>query len=178
MTSTYIAPPKSVVAAANLPWLEWMAESAPAGGCFVEFGVYLGGSAWYLAKVARQQGRRLYLYDTFTGMPFADAIDPHPKGCFADTSLAMVKEKIPDAIYCVGVFPETLVAMPPIAFAHIDCDQYRSCHDAWKYFAPLMMPGGIMVFDDYPVVEGARVAVEEFAKDRVTVEMTKGVIRF
>jgi hypothetical protein len=43
---------------------------------------------------------------------------------------------------------------------------------------PLMMPGGVMLFDDYPVVHGAKLAVEEFAKDRVVIEMTKGVIRF
>lgn len=178
MLETATAPPRSVVAAENLPWLESMAEASPRGGCFVEFGVYLGGSAWYLAKVARQQKRALYLYDTFTGIPFADPIDEHPKGWFADTSLELVKKTIPDAIYCVGIFPSTLVEMPPIAFAHIDCDQYRSCHDAWKHFSPLMMPGGVMVFDDYPVIEGARVAVEEFAKGRVVVEMTKGVIRF
>ena len=47
------------------------AKTTPAG-CFVEVGVWKGGSASYLTEVAEQQNREIFLYDTFTGIPFAE----------------------------------------------------------------------------------------------------------
>jgi O-methyltransferase len=124
--------------------IEEMCEYARAApeGCFVEFGVYRGGSAFELAKVARERGQPLYLYDTFDGMPFSDDGDSHKAGEFADTSETQVKAAIPDAIICKGVFPDSIVEMPPIAFVHVDCDQYRSVKSACEHFAPLMARGG------------------------------------
>lgn len=138
-----------------------IAAQAP-HGCFVEFGVYQGGTAWYLAKIAREQGRPLYLYDTFTGIPHKDDIDSHQIGDFSDTALEQVKRAIPDAIYCVGVFPETLVDMPPIAFVHVDADQYQSLKDAIRLFVPRMVSGASIVFDDYKCLAGADQAITEW----------------
>src|SRR5262245_328780 len=94
---------------------------------FVEVGVYKGGSAWHLAKIAREQGRELHLFDTFSGIPYKDEIDSLDIGRFADTSLEAVRKAIPDAHFYAGVFPDTMPAeLTGIAFAHIDCDQYHS----------------------------------------------------
>lgn len=131
-------------------------------GCFVELGVYRGGTASYLAHIARLQGRSIYLYDTFCGMPFQGEHDPHAPGDFADTSLQEVQAYIPDAIFCVGTFPQTLVEMPPIALAHIDADQYQSIKDAIRIFAPLVVRGGSMVFDDFGCLPGADRAIHEW----------------
>jgi len=137
-----------------------LAELAPVGGCFVEVGVYKGGAAWNLANLAREHGRALHLFDTFTGIPEAIPEDTHKVGDFADTSFEMVKERIPGAVFHVGIFPNTLPAnMPPVAFAHIDCDQYMSTHAAIKRLP--MMAGGIMLFDDYGCTTGATRAVDE-----------------
>lgn len=152
--------PESEVGSETRLWLEGMAAKAPAG-CFVEVGVYKGGTAWHLAKVARAQGRPLFLYDTFCGMPFSDEGDSHKVGDFGATSLEMVQKAIPDAICVPGVFPASLVDMPPVAFAHIDCDQFRSITDCVReLFFKRMVPGGIMVFDDYPFLPAAVRAVE------------------
>ena len=125
-------------------------------------GVYKGGSAWHLARVARAQGRALYLYDTFSGMPFAEEGDSHRVGDFSATSLKDVQQAIPDAICVSGVFPDSLVDMPPVAFAHVDCDQYRSIRDCInELYHKRMVSGGIMVFDDYPFLPSAIRAVEE-----------------
>lgn len=145
-------------------WLEKLASTAPSGGCFVEVGVYKGGTAWHLAKVARQQSRQLYLYDTFEGIPFRNEEkgDAHKVGDFRETSLEQVQAAIPDAICVKGVFPASIVEMPPVAFAHVDCDQYQSVKDCIaELFFQRMMPGGIMVFDDYKCLAGATRAVEE-----------------
>lgn len=159
--------PTSLIRDAVLEELVDVARECPPGD-FVEVGVYQGGSAFYLAEVARNTGRRLFLFDTFTGMPFQDAaVDHHRPGEFADCSLEAVQKSIPDAIYKVGVFPETLTPdVGPIALAHIDCDQYRSIWDCCERLSPLMVPGGVMVFDDPDALAGAKRALEDFFGDR------------
>lgn len=139
-----------------------MALVAPETGCFVEFGVYRGGSAWYLYQIA--DGRQLHLFDTFTGMPFADEGDSHAAGEFADTDQATIQAALPNAILHPGEFPKSLAPstdLPLIAFAHIDCDQYRSIKAAIENFVPLLTKGGIMLFDDYDCLDSARRAVDE-----------------
>jgi len=154
--------PTSLIRDEALMALVAAADQAPAGD-FVEVGVYQGGSAWWLADVARKAGRRLFLFDTFEGMPFSDpSVDHHRPGEFADCSLQAVRKAIPDAIFKVGVFPETLTDdVGPIALAHIDCDQYQSIRDCCEHLAPRMAPGGVMIFDDPDALSGALKAVED-----------------
>ena len=159
-------PPGSLVCYQSIASMMALAEKSPIGGCFVEVGVYKGGTAWHLAELARKQKRELHLFDTFTGIPERIHDDSHKVGDFADTSFEMVREAIPDAIYHVGIFPNTLpFHMPAIAFAHIDCDQYMSTHAAIARL-PLMV-GGIMLFDDYDCTVGATRAVKEAFGDSI-----------
>lgn len=155
------------------------AMNAPEG-CFVEVGVYQGGTAWHLAQVARKKGARLFLYDTFTGIPYRDAIDAHKPGDFNDTSAEQVRRAIPDAEVVEGLFPDSIVQMPHVAFAHIDCDQYRAIKESVAALTPLMAPGGIMVFDDYGCLDGATKAVQEcFPAERInTTHCGKALVRF
>lgn len=134
-------------------------------GAIVEVGVYKGGTAWWLALT----GRPLYLYDTFTGHPHADPkVDKHGIGEFQDTGIERITETIPTAKVIEGIFPQSAVEMPPIAFAHIDCDQYQSIVESVKYLWPRMVKGGIMWFDDSPCLKGARKALEDlFPKDSI-----------
>ena len=140
--------------------LRRLAQEAPAGH-FVEVGVYRGGSAWHLAEIGREQGRELHLFDTFSGMPWQQDCDIFKIGDFDKTNVEDVRRWVPDATIHVGIFPETL---PPwllgIAFAHIDCDQFQSVDACIRYLWPRMVPGAVMLFDDYPELEGARRAVE------------------
>ena len=130
-------------------------------GCFVEVGVYKGGSAQLLATIAKIQNRAVYLYDTFEGMPYQSEYDKHPVGDFSDTSEEAVRKAIPDATIVKGVFPDSAVEMPPIAFAHIDCDQYKAVRDSILYLVPKMTDGGFIWFDDYECLVGANMAVNE-----------------
>lgn len=80
-----------------------------------------------------------------------------------------------------GIFPESAVEMPPVAFAHIDCDQYRSIYDSAKYLSDKMVAGGIMYFDDYGYehLPLATKAVDDLFGDRVEViENGKAIVRF
>lgn len=144
-----------------------VAASSPAGGAFLEVGVYRGGSAWFLGQLARDQGREIWLFDTFEGIPFKGEHDGHNVGDFGDTSLEAVRAAlpfIPPDHFIPGVFPATLLdlpAFPALAFVHVDCDQYQSVADCITYLSPLMMRGGVMWFDDAPILGSAKKAVED-----------------
>lgn len=131
-------------------------------GHFVELGVYQGGTAWRLARLAALQGRECHLFDTFCGIPECTfGIDIIPIGKFADTNIEYVKKLIPTAIYHVGVFPNTMCDLGPLAFVHLDCDQYRTYLAAIDHFYPLLVPGGILLADDYNVTPGAKKAMDD-----------------
>lgn len=153
--------PFSLVNPGQIDEMVKLASAVPSG-CFVEVGVYKGGTAWHLAKVAREQGRAIHLFDTFDGIPFQDEIDDHEVGTFSDTALYEVMQIIPDARFHVGIFPDTLPDdLQEIAFCHIDCDQYRSVRDCIDELMPRMVSGGIMMFDDWNHTRGATKAITE-----------------
>jgi predicted O-methyltransferase YrrM len=156
-------PPHSLVSV-DVAQAFCLRAAATPPGAFVEVGVYHGGTAWHLAKVAERQGRPLYLYDTFTGMPHAEKIDSHVVGDFADTSIEQVIEAIPYATCIAGVFPRSALSMGPIAFVHLDVDQYRSYKEALEYFEPKMVRGGVIWCDDMPALPSAALAINEFAR--------------
>lgn len=149
--------------------IEMAGETPP--GAFVEVGVYRGGSAEKLVEKAREQGRALWLFDTFAGIPCKDWDDRHRIGDFADCSFDAVQARIPDALIVVGDCRVTLAEANtgPVAFAHIDCDQYASIKACIAELTPRMVRGGVMWFDDYGpgFLEGADRAVEEAFGDRL-----------
>jgi hypothetical protein len=141
-----------------------MARACPPG-CFMEVGVYKGGSAVYLDEAARAQSRELYLFDTFSGIPYrTHERDSHQVGDFADgPGFRAIREMFPDAYVVQGIFPESAQAliMPPVAFVHLDVDQYKSYRDAICFLRPRMVEGGVMWFDDYDCLPSATLAVDE-----------------
>jgi hypothetical protein len=155
------APPSEVRAPAIDTLTELAAATPP--GAFAEIGVYKGGTAWHLASIAREQNRELHLFDTFTGIPEAGKEDINfHVGDFGDAIEAEVRTAIPEAVFHVGTFPATLPAeMPPLAFVHCDCDQYRTTHAVVAMLRPIMVTGGVMLFDDTDHVAGAIQAVTE-----------------
>lgn len=155
--------PFSCVGPWNIAELVAAARNAPPG-CFVEVGVYKGGTAWHLSRVAQEQGRAIYLYDTFTGMPdnVVDGLDQHKAGDFADTSANAIRDLIPYATVIQGEFPHSaLPFMGTVALAHLDCDNYYSVLKSAAWLTPKMASGGILWFDDSPILPGAKKAVEE-----------------
>ena len=141
--------------------LAFLAKRVPAGS-FVEVGVYQGGSAALLYQIAVEEGRALHLFDTFCGMPISGPHDKHQIGDFADCDLPKLRRMLPAAQFHVGVFPETMPAeMENLAFVHVDCDQYQSILDCIDRLMPLMVEGGIMLFDDYGELQSANDALAE-----------------
>lgn len=154
-----------------------LAWSRPSGA-FAEVGVYQGGSARSLYAVSERQGRQLFLYDTFCGMPFQGGHDTHPVGMFSDCSIDDIRRDMPNAIVVPGIFPQTVVPMPPMAFVHADADQYDSTLAICKVFAPLMVSGGLILFDDYYCVASCIKAVDEYFPERDVLPDGRAVVRF
>ena len=172
--------PPSLLHADSIATMLNLARDTPRRGCFVEVGVYRGGSAWHLARLAREQGRALHLFDTFSGIPEAGPFDrEHRVGDFSDTSLAAVRLAIPDAVFHVGMFPGTMpAAFGTVAFVHVDCDQYATCREAIATFMPLLAGSGVMLFDDYGCTSGVTRAVEEaFGEDFYLTAQGKAWVR-
>lgn len=159
-----ITAPPSVVGEATVQNMLELLATVPDGGCIVEVGVYKGGTLWYL--VGHSKGRPVYGYDTFRGIPFSSKFDQHKVGDFGDTSIDEVSDAIPEAILTAGIFPDSALRMPPVAFAHIDCDQYESIKRSIEYLQDKMMLGGVMWFDDYCLPSGKK-AVDEMLGDKI-----------
>lgn len=175
MQKYYPDAPPSKVQGRVITEMRTVAMSTPPGN-FVEIGVYQGGTAWHLCEVAQKQNRQVFLYDTFEGIPFKDDIDHHKIGDFSDTDFEQVKSLLPSATVVKGVFPDSAVPMSDIAFAHIDCDQYRAIKQSVQYLLPLMVPGGIIWFDDVvDWIPGTMQAIKEMFGDQYTVSATKKV---
>ncbi len=151
-------------------------QALGSAGAFLEAGVYRGGTARLLRRVIEESGglRRLYLFDTFAGMPATRGdVDLHKSGDFADTSLEAVAGFVGGEdwiIYRKGLIPDTFAGLESerFAFAHIDVDIFQSVADCCRFIYDRLTPGGILLFDDYglPSCPGARAAVDEFFSDK------------
>jgi hypothetical protein len=137
-------------------------------GDIAEVGVYKGGTGKLLAKVC--PNKIIHLFDTFTGMPEVGTYaEYHKEGDFSDTSLQSVKQFLRDCgnmVFHPGFFPETAVDIKEKRFCliHVDVDIYQSVKDCLGFFYDRMVPGGIMIFDDYEwkSCPGVKQAINEF----------------
>jgi O-methyltransferase len=145
-------------------------------GDVAEVGVYTGGSAVLLSRILAGTGKTLVLFDTFEGLPDSTdrQADPSWRPGDLDASLEAVQHHLApwkeNVAFAVGVFPDTTQRIEERKFAlvHVDVDIRQSVWDCCEYFYPRMIPGGIMVFDDYGFRScvGARQAVDEFFATR------------
>ena len=143
-------------------------------GDVAEVGVYKGGTARLLASIFRDSGKEIDLFDTFHGMPAADAgKDFHREGDFNDTSLEQVARYLSEFhnVHLIkGIFPETGNAIRTKSFSlvHLDVDIYSSVYNSTEFFYPRMAKSGIIIFDDYgfKTCPGAKQAVDEYFKTK------------
>jgi O-methyltransferase len=159
-------------------------------GDIVECGVWRGGSIMAAGLTLMRLGaarRRLWLYDTFEGMPPPSAVDrdfmgrsaadllagesPETSHIWARSSLEDVKAGMADTgypaelvNYVVGPVESTLPGTIPkrIALLRIDTDWYSSTYHELVHLWPRLSPGGILIIDDFGHWAGAKKAVEQY----------------
>lgn len=160
-------------------------------GAIVECGVWRGGSMMVAASTllrADAADRRLYLFDTFEGMPEPSA---HDRTVFGDSAAErfearrragaghdrtragidevrsnMASTGYPAQLveYVAGKVEDTLPARAPdeIAVLRLDTNWYESTRHELETLWPRVSRGGIVIFDDYGHWEGCRRAVDEY----------------
>lgn len=156
-------------------------------GQVAECGCFQGLSSFLLCSRIRQQnppfdGTGYQIYDSFQGLSepgaedteapeieeFARARQNMRKGMYA-ARLDQVSRGLapfPGIAYFPGWIPEAFPKDNPARyrFVHVDVDLYQPTIDSFRYFWPLLVPGGVVVCDDYNW-PGAKRAVEEFCAE-------------
>lgn len=150
-------------------------------GDVVECGAARGGSAALMALALRrlESRKRIWLFDTFEGLPAPTAQDPDfaLADLFTGTCVGSLDEvqtffqrlNVADnAVFVKGLFQDTLrtASIAQIALLHIDGDWYESVKACLDALFDRVAPGGVIQFDDYGYWKGARKAVDEFFNQR------------
>jgi hypothetical protein len=159
-------------------------------GAIVECGVWKGGSMMAAALTLSRLGeqtRQLLLYDTFEGMPLPGIVDRDHHDLSADAAMARagvasfdqwclagqmeVKRNLlstgysQERIHLVpGRVEQTIPSQAPgqIALLRLDTDWYESTRHELLHLYPRLVPGGVLIIDDYGHWQGARRAVDEY----------------
>ena len=126
-----------------------------------EFGVYKGG----VTRMLLDKGNKVFAFDTFHGIKQANARhDEHVDGEYAVDDIQGTKEYIQGAVIIEGEIPFTFYGMSAnYSFCHIDLDVYRPTHRALWYAYMNLLPGGIIICDDYGMetCKGVKQAIDE-----------------
>jgi hypothetical protein len=163
-------------------------------GLVVEAGAARGGSAIVMAA-AKAPGRPMKVYDVFGMIPppsERDGPDVHERyakiaagrakgpggetyygyrdGLYDEVVESFTRLGVPAAEHNVelvqGLFEDTIDLDEPVALAHLDGDWYESTMTCLTRIAPLVVPGGRIVLDDYYTWSGCRSAVDEYFAGR------------
>ncbi|MES2995141.1 MAG: TylF/MycF/NovP-related O-methyltransferase [Patescibacteria group bacterium] len=140
-------------------------------GALAEVGVFKGASARLICRVKGE--KKLYLFDTFDGLPPLEKID---EAHFYEGQFATDFEKVsaffandPNVIIGRGLFPADtghIAKDETFSFVHLDVDLYQGTKDCLEYFYPRLATGGVILCHDYATIPGVRKAVDDFFRDK------------
>lgn len=145
-------------------------------GDSAECGVYQGAGSWLIAmaNTASPHARHHFVFDSFAGIshPLQQDGSHWTAGdlsCDLHTVAANLAE-CPRVHLLQGWIPDRFaeVAERRFAFVHLDVDLYQPTLDSLTFFYPRLLPGGILICDDYGMTScpGATLAVNEFLQDK------------
>ena len=156
-------------------------------GDFVELGCYKGDTSlllaetlWCGAEASQELVKRLWIYDSFEGLPEKQAEDMSVMGEeFKEGELYVAKREVkerflranlPVPVIKKGWFKDFKDADLPerIAFSFIDGDFYTSIRDGLLLVQDKMAPGGVIIVHDYanPALPGVNKAVDEWIRGK------------
>eukprot|EP01062_Namystynia_karyoxenos_P052729 TRINITY_DN42358_c0_g1_i1.p1 TRINITY_DN42358_c0_g1~~TRINITY_DN42358_c0_g1_i1.p1 ORF type:complete len:281 (+),score=47.11 TRINITY_DN42358_c0_g1_i1:69-845(+) len=173
---TMVGPPRLLHLAS------WCERLRGRGCSFVECGVARGGSLGVMAGCTAENDI-VWGFDSFQPMPALTAEDEgdgeHSVGMdcsggrgSVDTTFATMGLPRPAGRVRVveGWFQDTLRplqssgALGPIALLRLDCDWFAATSLCLEVLYPAMMPGGVVLVDDYGTFHGCRKAVDDFRR--------------
>jgi O-methyltransferase len=164
--------------------LDRLNRSLPCGGHVCEFGVARGGSAALIANELIATDRRLWLFDSFQGLPrpterdvLIDDISGLNDIAAYEGTMAFGPEHVRARLAAIGFPPERVnivagfvpdslagVGLPEaVCFAYVDFDFYEPIRAALAFLAERLVVGGHILVDDYGYFStGAQAAVDAF----------------
>jgi hypothetical protein len=129
---------------------DWIARTQTTGsGLVLEFGVATGRTLNHFARIFDRQV--VHGFDSFEGLP-ENWTSRMPKGFFKRNNLPKVRD---NCKLHVGWFDETLppfkkeIKDQPIQLLHVDCDLYSSTVTILTALRKNIVPGTVIVFDEY-----------------------------
>ena len=149
-----------------------LADGLP--GDTAECGVYNGASSWFICRHFAGSGKTHHGFDSFQGLPEPSAIDG---GYWRRGDAAATEDQARttlagfDVELHAGWIPERFadVADRSFCFVNVDVDLYAPTRDSIEFFYPRMVPGGVMLFDDYGSgfqSPGTAKAIDDFMADK------------
>ena len=126
---------------------EYALAHAGRPGLNAEFGVAQGGSIRLLSKLVADS---VHGFDSFLGLPEDWSGSTERRGGFAGRP-----RRLPGNVRIhEGAFAGSLPAFleghgQPMRFMHVDCDLYSSTRTVFDIMAPRIVPGTVIVFDEY-----------------------------
>lgn len=124
-------------------------EKSMISGLYLEFGVKKGDT---IREITGMTPEPVHGFDSFQGLPEDWSGTALRKGRFnKQGKLPSVPESV---ILHNGWFEETLPVFKsqysgPIAYMHIDCDLYSSTKTIFEHLGNRIVPGTVIVFDEY-----------------------------
>ena len=149
-------------------------------GHFVECGVnrgFLSSTVIEALDFGRMSERRFFLFDTFDGLvpelltesdraaswnEYVDVYDDVVRAFASFDNVEIVRGPVPTTLSSVDI--------ESVAYLSIDMNCVQPEIEAIRYFWPRMVPGGIVLLDDYGWAghEAQKLAADEFAKSEGT----------
>ncbi len=153
-------------------------------GNVAECGCWRGLSSYQIASNLKRMGfnQTFLIFDSFEGLseykeedgkhtltPAEEEVRREQFAC----SLDIVKQNLREfdfIFFKKGWIPERFEESSDMAFSfvHIDVDMYQPIRDSLEFFYPRLIPGGIIVLDDYGFLgfPGAKKATDEYLIDK------------
>ncbi len=127
--------------------LRYATRQVTVQGMVLEFGVATGTTLRLIAEGLPDHS--IYGFDTFEGLP-QNWRTGFPKGEFRQESIP----EVPGVELVVGLFEDTLDGFlaqhpGPVALLHVDSDYYSAAMTVLNQVGPRLVPGSIIVFDEY-----------------------------
>lgn len=149
-------------------------------GHIAEVGVYKGGSAFLLCELIKNTKKKIYLFDTFEGLPEDTKKNKEftpLKGWLANTNIKDVKKFLlktninPNKLKIIkGIFPNKLnkeIEKKKFSLVHLDTDLFQSTYDGLNFFYPRLIKYGCIISHDYSSFgcPGVKMAFDEFVSE-------------
>ncbi len=162
-------------------------------GAIIECGTWRGGMSAGMIEIASLH-KTYHFFDSFAGLPPAGERDgqkakdyqldtkspAYYDNCTASLAefqktIALTGVSLEDVRIHQGFFEATLPRFncPPIAVLRLDVDWYESTMICLETFWDYILPGGLLLIDDYHVWEGCSRAVHAFLAKRDATESIK-----